>query len=138
MCVLRRSVLRRPTHFWVIAGTRCVAEGLCQAVVVVEEPEPSSAGRRSDHRIVRRSTSILTSLVRPGEELATAIDGVVVVELRGTALELWRLTVEEIRIDALIEQLADSYGVEPAAIASDVLDAVDRLMADGLLEPVWV
>ena len=113
-------------------------ERLCQAVLMIAEDDGIDAGRwpRIECGTVRRSSFIVTSFVRSDLEIAMAIDGHAVVELRGTALELWRLTLQDVRIDVLIEQLADTYHAEPTAIAPDVMFAVDRLLSEGLLELV--
>ena len=102
-----------------------------------EDQQNDEAGQPgADTGTVRRTPSIVTNRVGPDEEVAMAIGGDAVVELRGTALEIWRLILPEVRVDVLVEQLADIYGVEPAAIESDVLAAVDRLVAEHLLERV--
>ena len=105
--------------------------------MVADDEQLDQAGRPSfGTDVVRRSRCIVTRRVGPDEEIALSIAGDLVVELRGTALELWRLVELDVPIDAIVEQLADAYGVEPATIAPEVIAAVDRLVDDHVLERV--
>ena len=111
---------------------------MCQAVAVGGNDQQSPETDRPGANVgtVRRSPDVVFNRVGPNEEVAMAIGGHTVVELRGSALEIWRLILPEVRIDVLVEQLAEIHDVEPAAIESDVVAAVDRLVAERLLERV--
>lgn len=79
----------------------------------------------------------------PSHVLETEIEGEVslynprneqVTILNGTASDIWRLIDGEHSIAEITSLLASSYGIDPAAIADDVSQTIDRLSEAGLIE----
>lgn len=55
--------------------------------------------------------------------------------LNPTAADVWRLSDGTSTVHELVELLAHAYATSPEAIHDDVVAAVARLRADGLLPP---
>ena len=56
-------------------------------------------------------------------------------ELNPTAGDVWRLCTGEYSEEEIVRLLASAYGVDPAAIATDVAGVVAEFRSKGLLAP---
>lgn len=83
-----------------------------------------------------RSCSILTRRVADDDLVVLGLGRKQVLELRGTACELWRALETPVAPSELVTQLAGMHDTDPQLIANDVLAAVDRLAEAGLVETV--
>lgn len=75
--------------------------------------------------VVETEIDDCVALFHPGTAEATV--------LNATASDIWRLSDGSLTLPQLTDALARAYGVEPASIAGDVAEAVDRLRQRGLL-----
>lgn len=83
-----------------------------------------------------RSRAVLTRRVAPDDVVVLGLDRKQVLELRGTACELWRALATPVAPSELVTRLARTHGTDSEVIAHDVLAAVDRLAEAGLVETV--
>ena len=85
--------------------------------------DPDSVVRRGD--VVWRSLLDGVLVRRPGDD-----DDVL---LAGTGVALWAELATEIRVDELVARLADAHRATPELVATDVIDALDDLVARGVV-----
>ena len=56
-----------------------------------------------------------------------------VVSLNGTASAVWSLSTGDLSLNQIVEALAQTYSISAHDIRPDVVSAVDRLLAHGLI-----
>jgi hypothetical protein len=81
--------------------------------------------RRSDRALWRRAGT---------DVVAASPDGPVVHHLTGGASAIWRGLEEPGTVEAIVEDLATTFGVAPEALAPEVHACLNELVAVGLVE----
>lgn len=94
--------------------------------------QTKTAGLRGSDVVARRDSELLTTEV-DGELIAMSVDKGTCYGLNSVGTRIWALVAEPQSIDCLCDRLFTEFDVEEEVCRREVVDLLERLVAEGLV-----